>query len=84
MTNFEDHGMFYASKKMIYDSLRLSINSGIVYDITKAQDVVMMSLVFASSPIIDEAKQAIKDDDACWYGMATVMTGENNNLIWEY
>jgi len=78
--NFEDHGIFYATQDMINENITLSVNTGILYDITNANDVHIKH--YKPSMLIS-AKKDIKNDNACWYGVATITTG-NHTLIWEY
>ena len=83
MANYKDHGTYYADQSMVHNNLALCIDSGILYDIENANNVTRVSMLLPTHPFIARAKENIKADAACWYGVATIMTG-NNNLIWEY
>ncbi|MFH2018668.1 MAG: hypothetical protein ABII98_01620 [bacterium] len=81
---FEDYGTFYANQKMVGADLVLSMGSGIIYEISDAKDVVLVSLISPYSDFTEQAKQDIENDSAAWYGIACVTTGAGNKLIWEY
>ena len=77
---FEDFGMFYADVIMVSESLVLSVNTGLMYNLKDLGNVKIKA--FALS-MVKKAKEEIKADDAYWCGIAAVTTDEGS-LIWEY
>lgn len=82
MVNFEDSGQYYASEDMVCQSIMLSIDSGLVYDIKDVQGVKIIKK--ATTVFLAIAREDIKNDGPCFYGEASIFTDIDDNLVWEF
>ena len=67
---FEDTGIFYANQDMVNKQLILSMNSGLVYDISDSRDVMLIKKV--SDTFFAIAQKDIRSDGSCFYGQASL------------
>ena len=85
---FEDTGIFYANQDMVNKQLILSMNSGLVYDISDSKDVMLIRKV-SSDAFFAIARKDIESDSPCLYGQASIYREvpesecKLGKLIWE-